>query len=101
MTNRNPGYDGLVGTADDPGTSITYWEYPAALGGLANSATMVVPADGKQRFKTLEVAGTRRMAGGWQASASITATKADMPFAEARIVFPPDLKTGDLMLHKH
>ena len=28
-------------------------------------------------------------------------TKADMPFAEARIVFPPDLKTGDLMLHKH
>ena len=27
-------------------------------------------------------------------------TKADMPFAEARIVFPPDLKTGDLMLHK-
>ena len=29
-------------------------------------------------------------------------TKADMPFAEAKIVFPPDLKTGDLMLlHKH
>jgi branched-chain amino acid transport system substrate-binding protein len=28
-------------------------------------------------------------------------TKADMPFAEARIVFPADLKTGDLMLHKH
>ena len=27
-------------------------------------------------------------------------TKADQPFSEARIVFPPDLKTGDLMLSK-
>jgi branched-chain amino acid transport system substrate-binding protein len=27
-------------------------------------------------------------------------TKPDMPFPEAKIVFPPEFKTGDLMLHK-
>ena len=80
ITNRNPGYDGLIGTADDPGTTTTYWEYPAALGGLTNSATRIVPADGDQTYKTLEVAGNRRLAGGWQAAVSYTATQADAFF---------------------
>jgi Carboxypeptidase regulatory-like domain len=82
ITNRNPGYDGLMGTADDPGTNITYWEYAASLGGLANSATRIIPTDGKQTFKSFEIAGTRRMQGGWQASASIATTKADSPFTD-------------------
>ena len=82
ITNRNPGYDGIVNTADDPGTTITYWEYPAALAGLANSATRIVPADGTQKFKTIEVAGTRRLNGGWQAAISFSATQADAFFAD-------------------
>ena len=82
ITNRNPGYDGIVNTADDPGTTITYWEYPAALGGLANSATRIIPADGTQKFKTVEVAGTRRLTGGWQAAASFSATQADAFFTD-------------------
>ena len=61
ITNRNPGYDGLVNTADDPGTTVTYWEYAASLAGLANSSTRIIPADGKQTFKTIEVAGNRRL----------------------------------------
>ena len=80
ITNRNPGYDGLMNTADDPGTTVTYWEYAANLGGLANSATRIIPADGKQTFKTIEVAGMRRMMGGWQAAVSFTATQADAFF---------------------
>ena len=31
ITNRDPGPDGLVGTADDPGTFITYYDYPDPL----------------------------------------------------------------------
>ena len=71
-----------MGTADDPGTTITYWEYDASLAGLANSSTRIIPTDGKQTFKSFEVAGTRRLRGGWQASASIATTKADSPFTD-------------------
>jgi hypothetical protein len=82
ITNANPGYDGIVGTSDDPGNTITYWEFPAVLAGLANSATQIIPADGKQTFKSIEVAGTRRLIGGWQAAASFAATLADAPFTD-------------------
>jgi hypothetical protein len=80
ITNPHPGNDGLVGTADDPGRTVTYYEYPASLNGLAFAGTMIVPAVGQQTFKTIEVAGTRRISKGWQAAASITATKAYVPF---------------------
>jgi hypothetical protein len=80
VTNPHPGIDGLVGTSDDPGTTITYWEYDPSLRGLAFSGTTIVPADGTQSFKTVEFAGTRRIAGGWQAAASVSATKANALF---------------------
>ena len=38
ITNRTLAMTGCMNTADDPGTTITYWEYPASLAGLANSA---------------------------------------------------------------
>ena len=28
ITNADPGPDGTVGTADDPGTFVTYYDYP-------------------------------------------------------------------------
>jgi hypothetical protein len=52
------------------------------MSGVAYAGTMIVPADGKQTFKTIEVAGTRRISGGWQAAASISATKANVPFLD-------------------
>jgi hypothetical protein len=83
VTNPDPGPDGVVGTADDPvGKTITYYEYPASLSGLAFAGTMIVPAQGKQTFKTIEVAGERRIAGGWQAAASFSATKSHIPFVD-------------------
>ena len=45
ITNRDPGPDGRLGTADDPGTLITYWDYPAAYAGRS-----VPAADAGQRF---------------------------------------------------
>jgi len=83
ITNPHPGNDGIAGTADDPvGKTITYYEYPTSLNGVAFAGTMVVPANGKQTFKTIEVAGERRIAGGWQASASFSATEANVPFVD-------------------
>jgi hypothetical protein len=82
ITNPNPGLDGIVGTSDDPGTSITYWEYPASLNGINFAGTQIVPAVGNQTFSSIEFAGTRRISGGWQAAASVTATKDNIPFVD-------------------
>ena len=82
ITNPDPGHDGIVGTADDPGKTITYYEYPANLNGLAFASTMIVPANGTQTFNTVEFEGTRRISKGWQAAASISATKLNVPFAD-------------------
>jgi len=83
ITNPHPGNDGIAGTADDPsGRTITYYEYPASMNGVAFAGTMIVPAEGTQTFKTIEVAGIRRVSKGWQASASISATKAHVPFVD-------------------
>src|SRR6185503_5075387 len=35
ITNPDPGPDGLLGTADDTGQSITYYEYPSSLAAAA------------------------------------------------------------------
>jgi hypothetical protein len=83
VTNPDPGIDGVAGTADDPsGKTITYYEYPASLNGVAFAGTMIVPAVGKQTFKTIEVAGERRISAGWQAAASFSATKLNVPFVD-------------------
>ena len=83
ITNPHPGNDGVPRTTDDPvGKTITYYEYPTSINGVAFAGTMIVPAEGKQTFKTIEVAGARRISGGWQAAASFSATNSDVPFVD-------------------
>ena len=79
-TRPDPGPDGTLGTADDTGTSITFYEYPVALRGAAFDPTMLV-TDPKsdQNFKTIQVAATRRQADGWQLSASFAASNLHVP----------------------
>ena len=89
ITNPHPGNDGVPRTADDPpGRTITYYEYPTSLNGVAYAGTMIVPATGKQTFKTIEVAGARRISSGWQAAASFSATKSDVPFLDEQLDNP-------------
>ena len=38
ITNPDPGFDGKLGTSDDPGRSITYYEYPTTLSGVSASS---------------------------------------------------------------
>jgi len=81
ITNRDPGPDGRVGTADDPGTLVTYYDYPARLRGRAFAETMLInDPDADHTYKTIEVVGTKRLAQGWQFMASYTATKVNIPF---------------------
>ncbi len=81
ITNPDPGPDGRVGTSDDPGTSITYYDYPASLQGSAFQRVKVIN-DGAadEKFHTLELAISKRLANNWQFMASHSATKVDIPF---------------------
>jgi hypothetical protein len=80
ITNRDPGPDGVVNTADDPGTTITYYEYPTTLSSSAfQVATIVNDEKANQKYSTLEVAASRRLVGKWQMMASYSATKRNVP----------------------
>ena len=77
-----------MGSSDDPGSTITYWEYPAALSGRQFAGTKLVGWPGQQTYKTFEVAGTRRMSDRWQASASISFTQTDVLFEDRQALNP-------------
>jgi hypothetical protein len=81
ITNADPGPDGKVGTADDPGTSITYYDYPAAYAGANFQQSMLVnDSRADQSYKSIEVAVTKRLANRWHFYASYALTKKHIPF---------------------
>ncbi|MBI2835511.1 MAG: TonB-dependent receptor [Acidobacteria bacterium] len=88
VTNPDPGPDGRAGTADDPGRSITYYEFPATLAGAAFQApTIVNDTKANQTYRTIEVALSKRMANRWQFAASYSATRIHEPL-------PPNVGGG-------
>ena len=88
-TRPDPGPDAKVGTADDPGTSLTWYEYPAAYRPRAFQLnTLVADPDATEIFKTIELAGTRRFSNGWQLLASYSATHSDIPVAALTNINP-------------
>ncbi len=88
ITNPDPGPDNIRGNADDPGTSITYFEYPVALRGNAFQAPWIVndPAANKE-YTSFEIAATRRLANRWSLQGSFSYTKLDDPL-------PPNTASG-------
>jgi hypothetical protein len=79
VTNRDPGPDGRLGTADDGGL-VTYFEYSPALSGLQfEEYTSVNDSRANQSYKTIELAAVRRLANRWQLVASYSATKKNQP----------------------
>jgi TonB dependent receptor-like, beta-barrel len=92
ITNPDPGPDGRAGTADDPGTTFTYYDYPASLSALAfQRNTPVNDPDYVDTWKTFELAATKRLSSNWQLLASFSATRRDMKFpqTDSARVFPP------------
>jgi len=80
ISNPDPGRDGIVGSADDPGTTITYFEYPRALSGSDFQVATIVNDDkANQKYSTIEIAVSKRLANKWHMMASYSATKRDVP----------------------
>jgi len=84
ITKPDPGPDNVVGTADDPGTTLTYWDYPSAYAGAAFEQNMYTSPAGTpdQTFKTIEVAASKRLSRNWTFNASYSATKKHIPVVE-------------------
>ena len=81
ITNRDPGPDNTLGTPDDPGTSITYYDFPAQYAGIRFQEPMLInDPNADQRFKSYEIALSRRLSNRWQFYASYSFTKKEVPF---------------------
>jgi carboxypeptidase family protein len=96
-TKPDPGPDGRVGTADDPGTTITWYEYPEALRPRTFQLnTLVGDPTATEHFSTIEFAGTKRLSKGWQLLASYSTTKSDVPVpAESNMNPNTDINTAN------
>jgi len=79
ISTPDPGPDGLVGTADDPGRMLTYYDYSAALAGRAHELYMYInDPRSVERHKGIELQLTKRISNQWQLLAAFSATRSDM-----------------------
>jgi hypothetical protein len=82
VTRPDPGRDGVVGNADDPGVSFTYWEYAPELSGRQFERLMLVnDPKANQSFSSIDLAVFKRLSNRWQLLASYSATKRNVPIA--------------------
>ena len=98
ISRLDPGPDGVANTSDDTGQTLTYWDYPASYRGAAFEGVKLVNDDPKNdsTYKTIEVAATRRLSGGWQLMGSYSATKRNVPFVEGSALTPnAEINTAD------
>jgi len=80
VTRPDPGPDGRVGTADDPGVLFTYWEYPTSLRGRAfERLARINDPNADQTFKSVDLSAFKRLSNKWQFLASYSATLRDVP----------------------
>jgi hypothetical protein len=90
VTRPDPGPDGRAGTADDPGVSFTYYEYPASLQGAQFIQGMLINPPGMDAsYTSFEFAASKRLSNKWSLMASYSATKRDVPI-QADGGAPPD-----------
>ena len=82
VTSPDPGPDGKVGTADDPGTTLTYYDYGPQYAGAAFAGVEVENVDPKynNNYKTVEFSMTKRLSNKWQLLGSYSYTKDHNPF---------------------
>lgn len=80
VTGRDPGPDGVLGSADDTGQTFTYYEFPTSMHGTAFQATTRVNApELDATYKSFELALSRRFVNRWQAMASFSFTRLQAP----------------------
>jgi hypothetical protein len=81
ITNTDPGPDGQRNTADDPGASLTFYDYADQYAGLRNQQpTLINDPLADRNYRSMEIAASRRLANNWQFRASYSATHINEPF---------------------
>ena len=81
VTNADPGPDNRLGTSDDPGTFLTYWEYPSELAGKANEYFIISnDPEAGEKHTAFDVQLVKRISNRWQLLAGYTVTKNDTKF---------------------
>jgi hypothetical protein len=84
ITSPDPGPDNVLRTSDDPGTFLTYYEYPEILGGRDNEVFIISNDLGLlETHRALDLQLVKRISQGWQFLASFSATKNDIPLVRA------------------
>jgi hypothetical protein len=102
ITRPDPGPDGRVGSADDPGTSLTYWEYAPALAGAAFESFMRVnDPRADTHYTSLELAAVKRSSRGYQFSTSYSATKIDGDLGPNNAFGPADNPNAEINAAAH
>jgi hypothetical protein len=74
ITNLDPGEDGRLGSADDPGTAVTYYEYATQLQGVRFNETRLTNTGLVSSFSSVDLAVTRRLADNWMMQVSFSGT---------------------------
>jgi hypothetical protein len=99
ITNPDPGPDGVLRTADDPGTFVTYYDYPASLRGLQFANTMLINPPGHDyTYTSFEIAASKRLSDRWQFMMSYSTTKSDIPGGSEQVPYNPN---SNLFLADH
>jgi len=81
ITNPDPGPDGKVGTADDTGNFVTYYDLPKSLAGLSNSQTTLInPPGNDHTYASYEIAVSKRLSENWQFNGSYSSTSQNIPY---------------------
>ncbi len=80
ITSADPGPDGRLGTADDTGNTITWYDYPQTLAGAAfQEGTYVNDPAANERYNSTEIAITKRLSDQWQFQGSYSLTRVNLP----------------------
>jgi len=102
----DPGPDGRIGTADDPGVSFTYYEFPTTLRGRQfERFVRVNDPKADQTFKSIDLSMFKRLSRNWQFLGSYSATRRYVPISftnqtspttDANLEFNSNVESGPL-----
>ena len=83
ISSPDPGPDGRPGTTDDPGTVVTYYDYPAEYAAASFQQPMLInDARSNQSYRSIEAAASKRLSNRWQFMGSYSATKSRIPYVQ-------------------
>jgi hypothetical protein len=99
VTRPDPGPDGTVGTADDPGRTFTYYEYSTDLQPRSfEHFSRINDPKADQTYKSIDFAVFKRLSKNWQLMASYSGTMRDVPISTgpAGAEFDGNVESGAL-----